>query len=144
VRGSKGVTLAVLLVGIVLGAAGHGFLASGMRRVGSPEGATARELLRFAARTVREGRVLLGVLLQMGFFASYLVALSRADLSFVLPVTALDFVLAILVAVALGERLTAARWLGTLFIALGVALVAWTQADTLGRHVSPPSGIEGP
>ena len=129
-RGSKLVTLGVLVAGIVLGAIGHGFLAAGMRRVGSPS-ASLGEVLGFAWRTIREPRVVAGVALQACFLASYLFALSRADLSFVLPITALDFILTALVAsLWLGERLTPARWLGAAFVAAGIALVAWTDAST--------------
>lgn len=58
------------------------------------------------------------------FLLLWMVSLSWADLTFVMPLTALTYVLnAILVGPVLGEVVSPTRWVGTVFIALGVALV---------------------
>lgn len=65
----------------------------------------------------------LGILCHMGFFGIYLYALRREDLSFVLPLTALDYVLVtLLAAFAVGEAVSPRRWAGTLLVALGVGV----------------------
>jgi uncharacterized membrane protein len=56
---------------------------------------------------------------------------SLADLSFVLPVTAIGYVIAVLIGrVFLHEAVTSQRWLGTLLIFLGAALVGSTSRNT--------------
>ncbi|MGA2607011.1 MAG: hypothetical protein ABSH01_06075 [Terriglobia bacterium] len=62
-------------------------------------------------------------LLTLGFF-SLLTLLSWADVSFVIPATALSYVVGGLGAkLLLGERLSPARWAGIVLVSVGVALV---------------------
>jgi drug/metabolite transporter (DMT)-like permease len=115
-------TLLVLVLGLAVGSVGHAFLSAGMRRVSASAGAG---IAAFVLATISEPRVLIGVVLQGFFFATYLFALSRADLSFVLPITALDYLLtAVVASVALGERPPPMRWIGTGLIAAGIVLIA--------------------
>lgn len=75
--------------------------------------------------------VALGVLLLILWTLSRMTLLSWADLSFVLPVTALGYVLTALSGqFLLGETLSPKRWIGTLLIVAGVALVGWTAPRT--------------
>src|SRR5215469_5122007 len=54
-----------------------------------------------------------GILLLIGFFASYLTALSWADLTFVLPATAFgNVIVALLAKVWLHEEISLQRWAG--------------------------------
>ena len=56
-----------------------------------------------------------------------MVLLSLADLSFVLPVTAVGYVIAAFLGkVVLNETVTNRRWLGTIFIFIGAVLVGST------------------
>ena len=65
-----------------------------------------------------------GILCMAVSFFLFAALLSRADLSLVLPMTALGYVVNVLGARCfLKESVTPARWLGTLFIGTGVALV---------------------
>jgi uncharacterized membrane protein len=58
---------------------------------------------------------------------------SVADLSFVLPVTAVGYVLATLLGhVILLEPVSAERWVGTVLIFVGAALVSSTPKNTTG------------
>jgi len=69
--------------------------------------------------------VLFGVLFLGGFFFLYLAALSWADLSFVMPLTALSYVFAaVLAKVFLKEQVSLLRWAGILVIVAGIALLA--------------------
>ena len=75
--------------------------------------------------------VVLGIVCLAGFFYSYLTALSWADLTFVLPISAVSFVLsAFLGAVLLHEHVSVNRWAGIALIAAGVLVVTRTQART--------------
>jgi drug/metabolite transporter (DMT)-like permease len=75
--------------------------------------------------------IALGILLLIAFFASYLTALSWADLTFVLPATAFGYVfIALLAKFWLHETISMERWAGILLIALGVGFVAQGPAQT--------------
>jgi uncharacterized membrane protein len=64
------------------------------------------------------------VFLAISFYA-FLALLSVADLSFAVPATALSLVIeTILARLLLKERVTPARWGGTILVAIGVLLLA--------------------
>jgi uncharacterized membrane protein len=66
-----------------------------------------------------------GIALLIGFFASYLTALSWADLTFVLPATAFgNVIVALLARFWLHEPISLERWMGIALITLGVSFVA--------------------
>lgn len=66
-----------------------------------------------------------GIALLIGFFATYLTALSWADLTFVLPTTAFgNVIVAFLARFWLHEPISWQRWLGIALITLGVGFVA--------------------
>src|ERR1700756_1794896 len=65
------------------------------------------------------------IALLIGFFASYLTALSWADLTFVLPATALgNVIVALLSKFWLHEPISLERWAGIVLITIGVGFVA--------------------
>ncbi len=69
--------------------------------------------------------VSLGVLLLILWLASRMALLSWADLSYVLPVTSIGYVLvAVAGRVLLHEQITPRRWTGIALIMAGVALVS--------------------
>jgi drug/metabolite transporter (DMT)-like permease len=69
--------------------------------------------------------VVLGVVLLILWMMSRMTLLSWADLSYVLPVTAIGYVLVALVGHALlGEQIPTKRWAGIVLIVAGVALVS--------------------
>ena len=120
-------TFLLVLVAVVLGGAGHVMLAKGMRPIGDLMEAPTGRLGAMVARAVSSPWVLVGVALQASFFFLYLALLSRADVSQVLPMTALDYiVVALLAQWALGEGVTAVRWAGIGLITTGVFLVSRT------------------
>jgi drug/metabolite transporter (DMT)-like permease len=69
--------------------------------------------------------VALGIVLLIGFFSSYLTALSWADLTYVLPATAFgNVIVALLAHFWLHEPISLERWAGIVLITLGVGFVA--------------------
>lgn len=69
--------------------------------------------------------IALGIALLIGYFASYLTALSWADLTFVVPATAMgNVVVALIARFWLHEPISLERWTGILLITLGVGFVA--------------------
>src|SRR5260370_42573077 len=68
--------------------------------------------------------VAIGIILLLGFFASYMTALSWADLIYVLPASSLGYVLLALIArFALHEQVSLTRWLGIALVSSGVGFV---------------------
>jgi drug/metabolite transporter (DMT)-like permease len=120
-------TLLVVVVAVVLGGTGHVMLAKGIRPVGDLTEAPSGRLGGMVTRALSSPWVVVGVALQAAFFFLYLTLLSRADVSQLLPMTALDYiVVALLAQWALGEAVTPARWAGIGLIVVGVALVSRT------------------
>jgi len=106
---------------------GDSFLARGMTHM--PSISAAHPGVVIAA--VFTPWIALGIALLIAFFACYLTALSWADLTFVLPATALGYVIvALLSKFWLHESVSLERWAGIVLIALGVGFVARGPALT--------------
>jgi len=85
--------------------------------------------------------VALGVLLMIVWMLSRMALLSWADLSYVLPVTAVGYVLvAILGKVLLNEQITMQRWAGIGLIVAGVALVSGGSAPQTAHPGTETAG----
>ncbi len=124
-------TLVVLFVAICAQTLGDVCLTKGMKSIGEVNTLDPAELFHIGVQVFSTPYIWLGILILSIFFGLYLVALSWADLSFVLPVTAFGYVMnAFLSWKLLGEHISPARWLGTLVICLGVAVVAKTEQRT--------------
>ncbi len=66
----------------------------------------------------------IGIVLLLAFLAAYMTALSWADLTFVLPASAIGYILmALLAKFFLHETVTPMRWIGIVLITLGVGFV---------------------
>jgi drug/metabolite transporter (DMT)-like permease len=121
-----------VLAGVtVFAAAGDSMLSHGMKQAGS----ISLNHLQGLIIAVLNPWVAVGILLLLGFFASYMNALSWADLTYVLPATSLGYVLLALVAkFALHEQVSPLRWLGIALISGGVGFVAGGPALTAHGH----------
>src|SRR5665213_446397 len=87
--------------------------------------------------------IALGIALLIGFFASYLTALSWADLTYVLPATAFgNMIVEMLSRFALHEAVSVQRWLGCLLITIGVGFVA--QGPSLTERPTPATQVTVP
>jgi uncharacterized membrane protein len=107
-------------------AIGETLIAKGMRQTGQIVGVVA-----WVRAAVTNGWVVAGALLLALHLALYAIALSGADLSLIMPITAASYPLgALLARFFLHEEVNVARWLGTAIIAVGVAVVAWGEART--------------
>ena len=107
----------VLMLVVCLEVSGNTCLSRGMRQLGEVD-----------ARVFANLWVILGVILLLGYFLFFLTALSRLDLSYVLPMTASSYILtSVMAATVLGEKIPASRWLGTMLICAGILLVHRTE-----------------
>jgi len=85
--------------------------------------------------------IAIGIALLIGFFASYLTALSWADLTFVLPATAFgNVIVAFLARFWLNEPISFQRWAGILLITIGVGFVA--NGPLLTEHPAKQIGTD--
>lgn len=79
--------------------------------------------------------VLLGTMLLILWLLSRMTLLGWADLSYVLPITAIGYVLtAVLGRYFLGEEISYQGWAGTALIVAGIVLVGMTEANTTGSE----------
>ena len=87
--------------------------------------------------------IAVGIALLIGFFASYLTALSWADLTFVLPTTAFgNVIVALLARFWLQEPISLQRWAGIGLITLGVGFVAHGPSLTERPVTEASNGID--
>jgi bacterial/archaeal transporter family protein len=130
-------TLVILFIAICAQTLGDVFLTKGMKSIGEVNTLDPVALLHIGVQVFTNPLVWLGIIILSAYFGLYLIALSWADLSFVLPVTAFGYTLNALMAWRLlGEYVSPVRWLGTIIICLGVAVVARTEQ----RTTKPPAG----
>jgi drug/metabolite transporter (DMT)-like permease len=114
--------LAVLIFGST---GGEIAITYGMKATGEPARLRPWELLQFLGRALRNGWFWAGVPLMALSFYALLVLLSWQPISFVIPASALSYVVGTLGAkYILGEDVSTARWAGVLLVCAGVALVA--------------------
>jgi drug/metabolite transporter (DMT)-like permease len=75
--------------------------------------------------------VALGIVLLIVWLLSRMALLSWADLSYVLPITSVGYIITTVIArFVLNEQISLTRWSGTLLIVAGTALVGMTNART--------------
>jgi len=126
----------LVLAGVTaFAAAGDSMLSHGMKQTGS----ISLHHLQGVLLAVLNPWVALGIVLLLAFFASYMNALSWADLTYVLPATSLGYVVLALVAkFALHEAVSPMRWIGIALISGGVGFVAGGPALTSHEHPNSP------
>ncbi|GDX41449.1 membrane protein [Armatimonadota bacterium] len=108
---------------------GEALLAKGMKLTNQVTGGWQDQI-----RGMMTPQVIGGTALMATYFGLYMVALRWADLSFVLPLTALTYLLgAILAKYYLGENVTSVRWAGALIITLGVIIVGFGEGQSLPK-----------
>ena len=106
-------------------AIGEAILAKGMKQTINVSGPILQQV-----RAYLNPRVLVGTMLMTTYFGMYMYALKLADLSFVLPLTAVSYLLgALLAKYYLHEQVSPTRWIGTLVIVLGVIIVGFGEGS---------------
>jgi drug/metabolite transporter (DMT)-like permease len=128
---------AILVTVMVTASFGDALLSRGMAQVGAVDLHHPAILLAALLNL----NIVAGIVLLIGFFASYMTALSWADLTFVMPATAFGNVMvALLGQFWLHEHLSLSRWLGVLLLTCAVGFVANGPART--EHHSEPTLTE--
>jgi multidrug transporter EmrE-like cation transporter len=116
----------LFLLLLVCGSTGGEILiARGSKSVGEPPSLRPLDILRFLGRVMRTGWLMLGIVLMAISFYALLLLLSWQPVSFVIPASALSYVVGTLGAkYVLREEISGSRWAGVLLVCAGVALVA--------------------
>jgi hypothetical protein len=120
-------THVALLLGVLIFGSTGGEIAItyGMKATGEPARLRPVALLKFLGKALCNGWFWAGVPLMALSFYSLLILLSWEPISFVIPASALSYVVGTFGAkYILGERVSFARWAGVVLVCLGVALVA--------------------
>ena len=116
--------VALILMISVAGTGGELCVARAMKCVGEMVDFRPSALLQALSDALSIGWLWLGVALMAVSFLALLIMLSVENVSFVIPLTALSYVIGALGgAFFLGERVDWQRWIGVLLVCAGVALV---------------------
>jgi len=117
----------ILFIAIVIltGTAGDLAVSHAMKQIGHVSPITPSAIFGFLALAFQMVWLWIGIALMATGFFSLLALLSWADVSLVVPATALSYVAGALGAkFLLNEHVTPARWAGVLLVCLGVALIS--------------------
>ena len=117
-------TASFLLLLVLSGTAGDLSITRAMKQVGAVEDFRPSTILRSLLRALEYASMWIGVGLHALAFGSFLALLSWADVSFVVPASALSYAVGVVGAkLFLRETITFSRWAGVLFISFGVVFV---------------------
>lgn len=125
---SKAETFCLVVAVIFLNAVGNLSLAWGMRHISEEVGLNPMSYVRAMINPY----VACGIVLLILWLLTRMTLLSWADLSFVLPLTSLGYILAAVFGkLFLNETINRTHWAGTLLIFLGTAMIGATDLKTV-------------
>lgn len=124
-----------ILVAMTLAAAsaalGQIFVRRGMQQVGSLENYAPIALVEYFWQALCNPYVIGGTILNAVFYFLFLAALSWTEVTVALPMTAIEYGMAAILAIALlKENVTPLRWAGIVLVIIGVILIARSGAET--------------
>jgi drug/metabolite transporter (DMT)-like permease len=139
-------TTFVITLAVIAQAVANTLLSKGMKVIASMPSFSDGFSLMMLAYALKSPFIWAGIVLLIVFFACFLSAVSWADLSLVLPITALGYILNVFSgSYFLDEPVSPAHWFGSVLIVLGVSLVSLSGArkDKTGGSLAE-SGETGP
>jgi len=103
-------------------------LKKGMNQIGEVSKIVPSEMIRLVKSGASNPWIVMGVFFEALFFACLLILMSKSDISFLWPLTALSFVMTTFAAlVFLNEKVSFVRWAGVVFIMIGAALISYSE-----------------
>ena len=125
--------IVLLAIAIVSQATGNVLLSQGMKHIAGESQPDADTWFSMLVQAVQSPSILLGAGFLIIFFVLFAIALSRADLSFVVPAISAEVVLNVAFAdYFLNETVSSTRWIGAVLISIGVIMVLWSSPRTFG------------
>lgn len=132
--------LLILLIGLTFESTGVVLLKKGMNSVGDVKQISVGEVIRVLKAGLTNSQILLGVFFEALFFACLLILMSKSDISFLWPLTALSFVFATFAAIVfLNETVSAARWIGVGLIVIGAGFISYSEKASERSKTEPIS-----
>jgi uncharacterized membrane protein len=123
-------TFAMILIMVACANAGDLMLKRGMTQIGAVPLSLAGLEHAFLL-TVTSATIWIAILFLIGFTTSYMMLMSWADYSYVMPAGAFGYALLTLLAVVfLHESVSPRRWIGVILICVGVLVVGLTKPRT--------------
>ena len=123
--------LIAMTIAAAAAAVGQIFVRQGMQQVGALEQYAPLALMQYFGQALLNPYVVIGTLLNGVFYFLFLAALSWTDVTVVLPMTALEFgIAAILAVLLLNEVVPTMRWAGIALVIVGVFLIALAGGET--------------
>jgi drug/metabolite transporter (DMT)-like permease len=136
-------TAIVITLAILSQAAANTLLSKGMKVIASMPSFSDGFSLTMLAYAMKSPFIWGGIVLLILFFACFLSVVSWADLSFVLPATALGYILNVFTGnYFLDEPVSQARWTGSVLIVFGVILVSLSGAKKVKLEQEFPERSE--
>ncbi|HWF61010.1 MAG TPA: EamA family transporter [Nitrospira sp.] len=123
--------LIAMTIAAAAAAVGQIFVRQGMQQVGALEQYAPLAVMGYFGQALLNPYVVIGTLLNGVFYFLFLAALSWTDVTVVLPMTALEFgIAAILAVLLLNEVVPTMRWAGIALVIVGVFLIALAGGET--------------
>jgi drug/metabolite transporter (DMT)-like permease len=123
--------LAAMVVAAASAAVGQILVRRGMQQVGSLETWAPLQLAAYFWHALCNPYVILGTALNALFYFLFLAALSWTEVTVALPMTAIEYGFAALLAMfILNEAVSPLRWAGIALVAGGVILIALSGGET--------------
>jgi drug/metabolite transporter (DMT)-like permease len=94
---------------------------------------------------VTSPQILLGVFFEALFFGCLLMLMSKSDISFLWPLTALSFVFATFAAIwFLHEHVSPTRWIGVVLIMIGAGFISYSEKSKEHQKKALPTESSSP
>src|ERR1700691_5238544 len=121
-------TIALIVIMVSVAPIRDIVLGKGMKRIPPMSSWAPADIFRFFFQAFTSPTVWLGIGLLLAFFIAYMIVLSWADYSYVLPASSISSgVIALLGYFVLHEIVKPTRWTGVAIICLGVFIVGHTS-----------------
>lgn len=120
--------IALALLATLIATLGQLLLKSGMRQVGPISRADLSNPFPLLVTVFSNPLILIAIPLYVAGFLTWLIVLSKLDLSYAYPFLAVTYVLVPLLSwLLLGEHVPSMRWIGIAVICVGLVLVGWAK-----------------
>jgi drug/metabolite transporter (DMT)-like permease len=130
----------ILVIGLFCEAIGVVVLNKGIKQIGDMRQVSVSEVVRLVKAGVTNTNILTGIFFEAIFFVTLLILMSKGDVSFIWPLTALGFVITTMAAkFYLHEEVSGLRWAGVALIMLGAGLITWSEKMKERQSKFPPT-----